>query len=142
MSTTTADRILVGVDGSENSKDALRVATELSQALGAPLQAVMCWDSPYLYDSYSTIDPARFAAEAEELFAATLTDVFGEHLPDNLTPQLIRGKTAEQLIEESKTARLLVVGRRGTGGVLGSILGSVSSALVSHAHCSVLVVRT
>lgn len=139
---TTADRILVGVDGSENSKNALRVAAELSQALGAPLQAVMCWDSPYLYESYSTIDPAKFAAEAEELFAATLTDVFGEHLPDNLTPQLIRGQATEQLIEESKTARLLVVGRRGLGGVLGAVLGSVSSALVSHAHCAVLVART
>ena len=36
---------------------------------------------------------------------------------------------------------MLVVGRRGTGGVLGMILGSVSSALVSHAKCPVLVVR-
>jgi nucleotide-binding universal stress UspA family protein len=36
---------------------------------------------------------------------------------------------------------MLVLGRRGVGGVLGMILGSVSSALVSHAHCPVVIVR-
>jgi nucleotide-binding universal stress UspA family protein len=48
---------------------------------------------------------------------------------------------AERLLEESEDARMLVVGRRGTGRVLCTVLGSVSSALVSHARCPVLVVH-
>lgn len=136
-------RILVGVDGSENSKDALRVAAELSQVLGAPLEAVMCWQDPLqFYEGYYPVDSEAVRAGSEKALQATITAVFGERPPADLTTRLLRGRAAEQLIEASRTARLLIVGRRGTGGVLGSILGSVSSALVSHAHCSVLVVRT
>lgn len=83
---STGERIVVGMDGSDNAGEALRVAAELSQAPGAPLQAVMCWDGPYLHESCPTVDPAKFATEAEGLFAATLTDVLGKHLPDNLIP--------------------------------------------------------
>ena len=139
--TPTGDRVIVAVDGSGHSQDALREGDRLARALGAPLEAIMCWDSSYLYESYADIDPARFAAESDELLATTLAQVFGEDLPEYLTPRLLRGQAAARLIEESKNAQLLVVGPRGRGGVLGMILGSVSSALISHAHCSVLVAR-
>lgn len=137
----TGRRILVGVDGSDNSKEALRQAIRFGQALGASVEAIMCWDSPYLYESYDDIDPARFSADKEKLFAATLREVFGEDLPQKLTPRLVRGQAAATLIAESEDAQLLIVGRRGVGGVLGTILGSVSSAVVSHAKCPVLVVH-
>lgn len=136
------ERILVGVDGSDNAKEALRVAADLSQALGAPLEAIMCWQDPLqFYEGYYPVDSEAVRAGSEKALQATISEVFGEQPPAHLTARLLRGRAAEQLVEASKTARLLVVGRRGLGGVLGAILGSVSSALVSHAHCSVLVVR-
>jgi nucleotide-binding universal stress UspA family protein len=134
-------RIIVGVDGSESSKEALRTGARLAQALDAPLEAVLCWEDPILYESYRVVEPEEFRASSEQLLARTITEVFGEDRPAGLTTRLLRGQAAARLIEESEGAQLLVVGRRGTGGVLGMILGSVSSALVSHARCSVLVVR-
>ncbi|MEX5236399.1 UNVERIFIED_CONTAM: universal stress protein [Kocuria sp. CPCC 205316] len=138
---SSGGRIVVGVDGSGSSKAALREGVRLAEALGAPLEAVMCWEDPLLYESYRVVDPEEFRRGSEQLFESTLAEVFGEQRPENLTTRLLRGQAAARLIEESEDARMLVVGRRGTGGVLGMILGSVSSALVSHAKCPVLVVR-
>lgn len=138
---SSGGRIVVGVDGSGSSKAALREGVRLAEALGAPLEAVMCWDDPLLYESYRVVDPEEFRRGSEQLFESTLAEVFGDQRPAHLTTRLLRGQAAARLVEESEAARMLVVGRRGTGGVLGMILGSVSSALVSHAKCPVLVVR-
>lgn len=137
----TGDRIIVGIDGSDASKEALRTGARLAEALGAPLEAIMCWDDPLLYESARVVDPDQFRVASEQEFERTLEDVFGDRRPSWLTTRHLRGQASERLIEESEGAQLLVVGRRGTGGVLGMILGSVSSAVVAHAKCSVLVVR-
>lgn len=144
-STDQPDRIIVGVDGSEHSKQALREGARLAQALGAPLEAIACWQDPAMYGaSYGYIpelDPEAFRVDGERMLEETLGEVFGEDRPANLSTRLLHGRPAELLVEESRSARMLVIGARGLGGVLGMILGSVSSALVSHAHCPVLVVR-
>jgi len=143
--TAAGERVIVGVDGSENSKEALREAARLSQALGAPLEALMCWQEPTgegsAYGYIPAVDTDAMRAENQRVLDAVLEDVFGDRRPGNLTARLVQGRATEQLIEESRSAQLLVVGRRGTGGVLGMILGSVSSPLVAHAHCPVLVVH-
>lgn len=143
--TVAGERIIVGVDGSENSQEALRQAAQLSQALAAPLEVLVCWEEPAMYGAaygyIPEVDPDAFLAESQRMLETTLEEVFGERRPGNLTTRLLHGRPVEVLIEESKNARILVVGRRGVGGVLSMIMGSVSSALVAHAHCSVLVVR-
>ena len=67
---------------------------------------------------------------------------FGPETPDNVEVRLAQGHPRHVLIEESKSADMLVLGRRGHGGFGGLLLGSVSSACVAHAHCPVLVVHS
>lgn len=135
-------RIVVGVDGSEPSGNALREGARLAKQLGASLEAVMCWEDPVLYENYGAgDDPEDFRRGGEDLLETTLADVFGEHRPAGLSTRLVRGQAASRLLEESEGALMLVVGRQGSSGVLGLVLGSVSSALVAHARCPVLVVR-
>jgi nucleotide-binding universal stress UspA family protein len=93
------------------------------------------------YGYIPEIDPDAFRADSERMLETALEEVFGPHRPARLSTRLLRGRPAELLIEESRNARMLVVGPRGVGGVLGMIMGSVSAALVAHAHCPVLVVR-
>ncbi|ALU39351.1 universal stress protein UspA [Kocuria flava] len=135
------ERVVVGLDGSESSKEALREGLRLAQALDLPLEAVMCWEDPLLFESYRVVDPEEFRVASEQLLERTLAEVLGPERPARLTSRLLRGRPAEQLIECSEGARMLVVGSRGRGGVAGMLLGSVGSALVSHARCPVLVVR-
>jgi nucleotide-binding universal stress UspA family protein len=65
---------------------------------------------------------------------------FGQDRPARLSSTVKFGSPAKVLIEESKDAQLLIVGRRGHGGFLGQVMGSVSSVCAAHAACPVLVV--
>ncbi|MFI7480990.1 universal stress protein [Kocuria sp. M1R5S2] len=137
----TEGRIVVGVDGSDESKEALRHGARLSGALGAPLEAVMCWEDTILYDGYGVADPEELRRGSEALLERTVSEAFDDGTPEGLGSRLVRGRPANGLIEVSEDALLLVVGRRRGSGVVGKALGSVSSALVAHARCPVLVVR-
>lgn len=132
-------KVLVGVDGSESSIQALRLGAQLAPALNATIVAIACWDFPEIYAGYIPPDFARFEAAAAKSLADALQRAFGEETPDRLTTQLVRGPAAGKLVEAAAEASLLVVGRRGHGGFLGLHLGSVSSACVAHAGCPVLV---
>jgi nucleotide-binding universal stress UspA family protein len=56
--------------------------------------------------------------------------------------RVVQGNAAAVLIEQSRSADLLVVGNRGHGGFTGMLLGSVSGHCEHHAHCPVVVVRS
>ena len=134
-------KVLVGVDGSESSVQALRLAAQLAPALGATVSAIYCWDFPEIYAGYVPPDFDRFEAAASRTLADALEKAFGTETPEGLTSQLVRGPAAAKLIEAAAGASLLVVGRRGHGGFLGMHLGSVSTACVAHADCPVLVLH-
>ena len=135
------ERILVGVDGSESSIDALREATELAEALDAPLEAVTIWDYPVLVDSPYLTTAWSPEEGAASVLDAAIADAFGDAPPPDLTRSVVQGPTTRTLIELSRDARMLVLGSRGHGGFLGMLLGSVSAACAEHAHCPVLVVH-
>ena len=135
-------RIVVGVDGSEASVEALRQAQRLATPLGAKVQAMACWEYPQMYSGYVMMGVEGFEEGARKILDESVERAFGAETPANVTSTLVRSHPREALIDASRDADMIVVGRRGHGGFGGLLLGSVSSAIVSHAHCPVLVVHT
>jgi len=134
--------IVVGVDGSDASVDALRHAQALAVPLSAHVVALACWDYPPVYDGYVAVGSDDFDVRAGEILAEAVAKAFGPDTPGNVEIRLAQGHPRHVLIEESKSADMLVLGRRGHGGFGGLLMGSVSSACVAHAHCPVLVVHS
>ena len=138
---TPGSGIVVGVDGSEASIAALREARRLADATGQTVEATAFWDYPQIVDGYVAVGIGRFEDAAAEILQQSVEKAFGPALPDNVVTRLVRGHPRQGLIEASRNAGMVVVGRRGHGGFGGLLLGSVSSACVAHAHCPVLVVH-
>jgi nucleotide-binding universal stress UspA family protein len=120
-------RIVVGVDGSAGSRDALRWAVELASAFGARIDAVAAWSLPMT--SLLRALPASFSLqpEIEELLTTTVDDVFGSDRPPGMRQKVLEGPAAEVLVAASKGALMLVVGSRGKGGFTGLLPGSESA---------------
>lgn len=142
-----AGPVVLGVDGSTAGGPAVDFAFAEAALRRVPLLAVHAW-TPWNTEAPPPDDPAdayaakpgALAAQEERLLAETLAgrceaypDVKVEHRP-------VRDDTREALIEASQGAQLVVVGSRGRGGFTGLLLGSVSQAVLHHAHCSVVVV--
>ena len=134
--------IVVGVDGSDASVAALKHAQGLAGQLGAQVVALACWDYPPVYDGYVAMGINDFDVRAGEILNDAVGKAFGPETPPNVETRLVQGRPRHTLIDASRTADMLVVGRRGHGGFGGLLRGSVSSACVAHAHCPVLVVHT
>lgn len=132
-------RLIVGVDGSPSSLDALRWAQRLSSALEADIEAVMAWHYPV----NSSMMPAPFqgdpAAEADRVLRSALRAAFGEKRPDGLRTRVCEGHPARVLLDASADAEMLVVGSRGRGALVGLLIGSVSAHCAEHARCPVLI---
>jgi nucleotide-binding universal stress UspA family protein len=134
-------KIVVGVDGSDSSVQALRLAARLAPALNARIHAMACWDFPQMYAGYVPPDFGAFEAAATLTLTEALGKAFGPDAPTDISQETVRGPAPAKLVEAGADATMLVVGRRGHGGFIGMHLGSVSSACVSHAACPVLVVH-
>lgn len=134
-------RIVVGVDGSECSKDALRWAARQAELTGAGLDVIAASQFPAFYGwtSAELVGPdfARFAGQA---LTDTVGEVFGADVPAWLRSRVVEGHAGQVLVEASAGAELLVVGNRGYGGFLrcaarlGQHLLSSSRALPGHRH--------
>jgi nucleotide-binding universal stress UspA family protein len=143
-----AGTIVVGVDGSDGSRAALRWALEEAALRGARLEAVVTWQVPtYAYAGVAVMPPLAELAEAasaslEEAIAAVTTELGDTAAGVEIERVVLEGPAAGLLVERSRDADLLVVGSRGYGGFRGLLLGSVSHQCASHAHCPVVVVPT
>jgi nucleotide-binding universal stress UspA family protein len=137
-------RIVVGVDGSEGSKNALRWAARLAAATGARIDAVTAWELTSLYGwSALSAVPALYSPqpEIEKSLNETVDEVFGANRPIDMRVRAFEGPAVKTLLAVSKGAVMLVVGSRGRGGFAGLLLGSVSAKVAEHASCPVLVVH-
>ncbi|CAM5646883.1 universal stress protein [Kitasatospora aureofaciens] len=137
-------RIVVGVDGSPASEEALRWAVDYARAVGGTVDAVTAWEYPAFYGWGGTTVPPE-AYNPEELAGKTLTEsvakVIGQDAGVPIREGVVPGNAAGALLQAAKGAAVLVVGSRGRGGFSGVLLGSVSRHVTEHAPCPVVVVR-
>jgi nucleotide-binding universal stress UspA family protein len=143
-----AGRIVVGVDGSQASKEALSWALAEARLRGDTVVAVHAWTPPYMTPAAlpgGLVPPVddnvteAIRKAAEELLAQTVSEAAADDL--TIEQRLVEGPAATALIEAASGAELLVVGSRGHGGFAGLLLGSVSQQVADHAPCPVVIVR-
>jgi nucleotide-binding universal stress UspA family protein len=135
-------RIVVGVDGSPESVQALRWAVRQAELTGAELQVLTAWEYPSFY-GWAPANPGEtdFAHLSGQAQDDALREVFGADRPDWVLTVVLEGPAARLLVDASAEADLLVVGSRGYGGLADALLGSVSTYCVHHAHGPVTIYR-
>jgi nucleotide-binding universal stress UspA family protein len=138
--------IVVGVDGSDHAHRALTWAMKEAAIRHVPLTvlavravAASAWTGNpiILPGDQELVDKIRNTVE--ETVVKTAAEI-GQSQPPSVTVQAVQSFPAHELIEASRDADLVVVGSRGAGGFARLMLGSVSSQVVQHAHCPVVVV--
>ncbi|MFB9238327.1 universal stress protein [Plantactinospora siamensis] len=135
--------VVVGVDGSATSQQALAVAAEEAALRGAELRAVHAFRHPrsngpgdmmpLVYDTES------LRAEEDRRLAEAVADWQDRYPEVPVIRRVAHARAAPTLIEESARAQLVVVGARGRGGLAGLVLGSTSQAVLHHAHCPTII---
>ena len=133
-------RIVVGVDGSPGSRDALDWAARYAEMTGRAVVIVTAWHLPVMYGTVPApgID---FETDAAKLLGDARKGAKAEHPEVRFETHLEAGRAADILVHVSRPGDVLVVGSRGHGAFTGMIIGSVSAHCVSHATCPVVVVR-
>jgi nucleotide-binding universal stress UspA family protein len=135
--------IIVGVDGSASSADALRWAVDEAEARGAQLVAVLAWDlfDQHHADGSQRFDPDYDDGNADEALAHMVEEALGAEAAGRVERRTVCDLPAAGLLAEAADADLLVVGARGRGGFTGLLLGSVSQHCLHHATVPVAVVH-
>jgi nucleotide-binding universal stress UspA family protein len=140
--------ILVGVDGSDHSRQALSWAVREAARHGMPLTVMsvrpapvrpathIFWNMPVLEEDSHELDQARAALRE---FVDKVVNETGETAPD-ITVTVVTGDPALELVRASRDADMLVVGARGTGGWAKLMLGSVSNKVMNHSACPTMIV--
>jgi nucleotide-binding universal stress UspA family protein len=135
------DRIVAGVDGSDSSLQALEWAAHQTELTGSRLDVIMTWEWPIIYGSTQVPFDYDPRSDAETWLGEAVKKLRERRPALNATGTVVEGHPAPVLVEESRTADLLVLGSRGHGEFVGMLLGSVSEHCVTNAHCPVVVVR-
>ena len=138
--------ILAGIDFSSVSRDIVDAAADLAEAYQVPLTLVHVAAPDPDFVGYDAGPQAVRDTRARELrdernmLHSMADDLRSRGL--SVTPRLVHGPTVETLLAEAGQAQadLLVVGSHGRGALWTEVLGSVSTGVLRHAPCPVLVV--
>jgi nucleotide-binding universal stress UspA family protein len=138
--------IIVGIDSSAHSRQALEWAVNEAAVRHAPLTVLTVnqaaagyWTSPVAYpEDLQRTKQVREAAQVETDSVLEKADEGSR--PPSVTVRAVTGLPAEELIGASADADMIVVGCRGAGGFKRLLMGSVSSQVTHHAHCPVVVI--
>ena len=137
--------IVVGIDGSDGSREALRFAASEATLRNEHLRVVSTWHVPtalYAGAGSGFVTPVEeddLSSAARQAVEAELAEVLGADA--NVEVVMREGNAAHVLIEESQSATMLVVGSRGHGGFTGLLIGSVGQQCAAHARCPVVIVH-
>lgn len=142
--------IVVGTDGSETAKEAVRQAVELAESVGAKLEIVSAYepvatsrlrdegrnvpsDVEWMVNPREDVDATLETAAASARAVGVAVEVFAR-----------QGDPADAILDvaEETNADLIVVGNKGMTGAKRFLLGSVPNKISHHAPCSVLIIRT
>jgi nucleotide-binding universal stress UspA family protein len=140
--------VVVGVDGSANSRPAVGAAFDAAASRGAELVALHAWHDDMTLDvDERGLVGADIGDEAlrviERALVAEELAGWSERYPDVVVRPVVRkGDPVSLLLEAAAEGSLVVVGSRGRGGFRGALLGSTSQELIMHADAPVLVVRS
>ena len=142
--------IVVGTDGSDTARQAVREAIELAAALGASIELVCAFEpvagQRLREEAREAPRDLQWMINAREDVEATLRDAQDEveaaGIPVRTHPR--EGDAADAILDvaEERGADLIVVGNKGMTGAKRFLLGSVPNKVSHHAPCSVLIIRT
>lgn len=139
-------KVVVGVDGSDSSRRALRFALRHALLTGSSVEVVNSWEVPLPQDTESlaadggAMHEEVFDRQSEEIVAGVLAEVIDDQTEDlDISAVRMQEDPVEALTRASREADLLVVGSRGRGGVRGLIMGSTSQGVLHHAKVPVAV---
>ncbi|HEY8473258.1 MAG TPA: universal stress protein [Natronosporangium sp.] len=136
--------VVVGVDPDADTL-AVDFAFEAAAARDAELVAIHAWSGRLADEDEAELpliyEPSDVQREQERRLTEFIAEARARYPGVRVRPQVQPGRPARILVEASKSAQLVVVGARGRGGFAGLLLGSVSQALLHHAHCPVAIAR-
>jgi len=135
--------IVVGVDGSPGSQGAVEFAAREAAAHEARLHLLSAWEVPASVlsgggvpsDIYET-----FEAEAHKVLEDAAARVRELAPGVEVETRTAEGHAGNALVDESRTADLIVIGRRGHSGLTDFLLGSISHQVADHSRCAVVIV--
>jgi nucleotide-binding universal stress UspA family protein len=140
MPTPAIAPVVVGIDGSPASEAATAIAFDEASRRGVELVAVHAW-SDFAASELPGVEWTDLQTQAEEALAERLAG-WQERYPDVTIRRVVAlDRPARQLLEQSESAQLTVVGSHGRGGFARMLLGSVSSAVAESARMPVIVAR-
>jgi nucleotide-binding universal stress UspA family protein len=139
-------KILLGYDGSDNAKRALERAIALSTFEGASLRIVVAVNTILpVYGTTAPYYPPDYAEQVTQEGKKSLENAVGraKEVTQKVSGSVMDGHPAEMILSlaDKDGSDLIVLGRRGISGVERFLMGSVSSSVVSHSKCDVLIVR-
>jgi nucleotide-binding universal stress UspA family protein len=140
-------RIVVGVDGSDGSRAALRWAVDEARYRVCTVEVITAYLPTYVPAApdfgYVPLDPIDLVEEVRKMQDTLVAEVVGatSSAPVTIEQRLLKGRASDTLLEAATNAALLVVGNRGRGGFRGLLLGSVSHQIAQHAMCPVVIIR-
>jgi len=134
-------RIVVGIDGSQDSERALRWAMREAAGRGGTVQAVMVYDWAGTEAALlAGLGPDGERQRAEDILAEVIERGQRDFPGVTVASEALRGNPGVRLAETAADADLLVVGSHGKGRLHHAVLGSVSDECVRSARCPVVVI--
>ena len=135
-------RIVVGVDGSPASIEALRWACAQARLTGGYVEAITAWQYPPSYGDWPcSLSYDEYEAQTGKDLERIVHEVLADAPAVEVRRTVGDGNAARVLLDAARGAQLLVVGNRGHNGFTEALLGSVGQHCVHHATCPVVIVR-